>query len=115
MPLYQCQPPTGYADAAEAWTNAGALVNRMNFALALASGRLGRPGAGGLANPVTRPAEPVGRGRSTQPPAAADWIEAIETSLAGDISDATRATIAKAATVSDRVALALGSPEFQRQ
>ena len=40
MPLYQCQPPTGYKDTADAWVNTGALVNRMNFALALASGRL---------------------------------------------------------------------------
>ena len=40
MPLYQCQPPTGYRDVAEAWTNTGALVARMNFAVALASDRL---------------------------------------------------------------------------
>ena len=39
MPLYQCQPPTGYKDTADAWVNTGALVNRMNVALALASGR----------------------------------------------------------------------------
>ena len=38
MPLYQCQPPTGYRDSAEAWVNTGALVNRMNFALQLAKG-----------------------------------------------------------------------------
>jgi uncharacterized protein (DUF1800 family) len=36
MPLYLCQPPTGYGDTAEAWVNTGALVNRMNFALRLA-------------------------------------------------------------------------------
>jgi uncharacterized protein (DUF1800 family) len=36
MPLYMCQPPTGYADTADAWVNTGALVNRMNFALRLA-------------------------------------------------------------------------------
>jgi uncharacterized protein (DUF1800 family) len=36
MPLYQCQPPTGYKDTADAWVNTGALVGRMNFALMLA-------------------------------------------------------------------------------
>jgi uncharacterized protein (DUF1800 family) len=36
MPLYMCQPPTGYSDKADAWVNTGALVNRMNFALRLA-------------------------------------------------------------------------------
>ena len=40
MPLYQCQPPTGYKDTADAWVNTGALVNRMNFAVSLTSGQL---------------------------------------------------------------------------
>ncbi|HXD73291.1 MAG TPA: DUF1800 domain-containing protein [Vicinamibacterales bacterium] len=39
-PLYQCQPPTGYKDTADAWVNTGALVGRMNFGLALAGNRL---------------------------------------------------------------------------
>ena len=38
-PLYLCQPPTGYADTAEAWVNAGALLARVNFAVALTEGR----------------------------------------------------------------------------
>src|SRR5207245_2451331 len=38
--LYGAQPPTGYPDRAEAWVNAGALLARMNFALALTQGRL---------------------------------------------------------------------------
>ncbi len=37
MPLYQCQPPTGYKDTADAWVNTGALVDRMNFAVRLAN------------------------------------------------------------------------------
>ena len=44
MPLYMCQPPTGYKDTADAWVNTGALVNRMNFALALAE----RPACAGV-------------------------------------------------------------------
>ena len=36
MPLYQCQPPTGYKDTTDAWVNTGALVARMNVALQLA-------------------------------------------------------------------------------
>ena len=46
MPLYMCQPPTGYKDTADAWVNTGALVNRMNFALQLAGNKL-RAGADG--------------------------------------------------------------------
>src|SRR2546428_666449 len=40
MPLYMCQPPTGYKDTADAWVNTGALVNRMNFSLTLAGNKL---------------------------------------------------------------------------
>jgi uncharacterized protein (DUF1800 family) len=88
MPLYQCQPPTGYKDTADAWVNTGALVNRMNFGLALASGRL--PGI--TVRDDLRPDE-----------------------LLGTISDTTRATIARASTPPQAVALTLGSPEFQRR
>jgi hypothetical protein len=36
-PLFLCQPPTGYSDNAEAWVNSGALLNRLNFALAIST------------------------------------------------------------------------------
>jgi uncharacterized protein (DUF1800 family) len=39
-PLYGYQPPTGYPDTAEHWVNTGALLERMNFALALAANRI---------------------------------------------------------------------------
>jgi uncharacterized protein (DUF1800 family) len=91
MPLYQCQPPTGYKDTADAWTNAGALINRMNFALALASNRV--PGTSVASSADSRAAALPGV----------------------DFSEATRATIQKGATGSERMALALGSPEFQKR
>ncbi len=40
MPLYLCQPPTGYAETADAWVSSGSLVNRINFALELSTNRL---------------------------------------------------------------------------
>ena len=40
MPLYGCVPPTGYSWQSSNWVSTGALVDRMNFALALASNRL---------------------------------------------------------------------------
>ena len=40
MPLYLCQPPTGYDDTADAWISSGALVTRINFAVALTRGEL---------------------------------------------------------------------------
>jgi uncharacterized protein (DUF1800 family) len=106
QPLYQCQPPTGYKDTADAWTSAGALVNRMNFALSLASGRL------------PQPADPRGRshgGRDRSSAEVAAWADSVERALARDLSETTRATIAMAASAPERAALALGSPEFQRK
>ena len=88
MPLYMCQPPTGYADRAEAWVNTGALLNRMNFALQLVSGRM----------------------RAVQP-----GTGEVSAALAGDLSAATTATIAKATDPKQVAALTLGSPEFQRR
>jgi uncharacterized protein (DUF1800 family) len=80
-----CEPPTGYADDARAWVNTGALLNRMNFAVALTRG-------------VRTP--------------AADIVEHV---MAGDISESTRSTIARAAAPAQAVALVLGSPEFQKR
>jgi uncharacterized protein (DUF1800 family) len=39
-PLYMYQAPTGYPDTAEHWVNTGALLERLNFALALVSNRI---------------------------------------------------------------------------
>jgi uncharacterized protein (DUF1800 family) len=88
MPLYMCQPPTGYADRAEAWVNTGALLNRMNFALQLVGGKV--------------------RGVQPGTASAAD-------ALAHDVSAATASTIAKATDPQQVSALTLGSPEFQRR
>jgi uncharacterized protein (DUF1800 family) len=96
MPVYQCQPPTGYKDTADAWTNTGALVARMNFATTLSTNR-----QLGMA-----PAQLQSLGNR-------DAV--IATILHGDVAESTRATIAKASTVPQMVALTLGSPEFQRR
>jgi uncharacterized protein (DUF1800 family) len=96
MPLYFCQPPTGYKDTADAWVNAGALVNRMNLALALASNQV--------------PGISVDSRQST-----VDRHDVVTMILNGEASEATRETIAKATTWSQMVALTLGSPEFQRR
>jgi len=40
MPLYGAQPPTGYSMKADTWVSSSALLTRMNFALALAAGKV---------------------------------------------------------------------------
>jgi uncharacterized protein (DUF1800 family) len=100
MPPYQCQPPTGYADRADAWVNTGALLSRMNFAVALTDGRMR-----GLRAPTSLVDAPIESARDM----IADQV------LAGDISSSTRTTVDKASRPSQAVALLLGSPEFQRR
>ena len=97
MPLYLCQPPTGYEETAETWVSSGALVNRLNFALAVAGGQMR-----GVELGATR-----GRDQAQQ--------VVLAEALAGDVSTATRDTMARAGTAEQALALALGSPEFQRQ
>jgi uncharacterized protein (DUF1800 family) len=99
MPLYMCQPPTGYKDTADAWVNTGALVNRMNFALQLAGGAFQRGTAG--------------RAAASRQAVDADGI--IAATLNNDIAATTRETIAKASSPEQQLALTLGSPEFQRR
>jgi uncharacterized protein (DUF1800 family) len=99
MPLYMCQPPTGYGDTAEDWVNTGALLNRMNFAIALADGTM-RGIRVGLDGSSTRGAGPG---------------SVAESLLGGHVSEATAATLAKTKEPAKLIALALGSPEFQRR
>jgi len=97
MPLYMCQPPTGYADRADAWVNTGALLARMNFAVSLTSPR----------RPRGNPAIPA------DPALARDTLA--RDVLGGDLSPATQSTVAQAQQGPQAVALMLGSPEFQKR
>jgi len=103
-PLYGFQTPNGYSDAAESWVNTGALLERMNFGLALANNRI----------PGTR----VNLSKLSADQAKV-MDEYLKTLLAGEISASTRETLLKqldpADPVTKVVGLILGTPEFQRQ
>ena len=140
MPIFGAQPPTGYSMTADAWVNTGALLNRMNFAVQLLDGGRVQPAEqprrqGGPPPPnfnqqggFTRP---QGRGRAQQMVArgpiqvdiatiAPDTSDTsrdlvIKSLLGGQVSDATRQTLARAESSQQLIALALGSPEFQKR
>jgi uncharacterized protein (DUF1800 family) len=40
QPLYQCQPPTGYPDRGDFWMGDGAILERLNFAVALSANKI---------------------------------------------------------------------------
>jgi len=80
QPIFGRQTPDGWPDHGDAWMNTGAILNRINFGLALAAGRI--PGASMAAWPAT--AELRGTSRSQQ----ADGV--IKRILGGEASTETR-------------------------
>jgi uncharacterized protein (DUF1800 family) len=119
--LYTAQPPTGHPDRAEAWVNAGTLLARMYFALALTQRRV--PG-------VRLDWAPLAADDATPEATLERLLEAL---LHGDASPQTRAVLVaqlgnpeiRRQTPDDRgpantdveklAALVIGSPEFQRR
>jgi uncharacterized protein (DUF1800 family) len=121
-PLYQCQPPTGYSDKAETWVNTGALLNRLNFSLALSGNKMR-----GARSDV---ASLLGVDSSAGPKAGLD--RAVQVFLGGQAARATVETLEKQldnpqvlqAKLDDPhkqvdlgviAGLVLGAPEFQRR
>jgi uncharacterized protein (DUF1800 family) len=121
-PLYQCQPPTGYADKSDAWVNTGALLNRLNYSLALAGNKVrgSRSDVGSLLGP------------EADGDAKAALIRAVQVFLGGQTAATTVETLEKQldspqvlqAKLDDPVkrvdlgvvaGLVLGAPEFQRR
>jgi uncharacterized protein (DUF1800 family) len=111
QPLYLHAAPTGYPETQADWVNSGALLGRMNAAVALAAGRL--PGVSTNLDAVV----PLTADRSQLTDLVNDRL------LGGTMSPRTRAVILEQlADVTDpqqaralAVGLALGGPEFQRQ
>jgi uncharacterized protein (DUF1800 family) len=121
-PMYQCEPPTGYADTADVWVNAGALLNRLNFALTLATNHM--PGTSTDLEGL------FGQDAGTNAEVA--MSRALDDFLGGEVSEQTRTTLEKQladpqilqARLDDPVkhvnegliaGLVLGAPEFQRR
>jgi len=120
-PLYQCLPPTGYSDKASAWVSAGALLNRLNFALALAGNR--------VAGSQVQIAPLLGTEAEADPYQALE--RAVSVFLAGQVSTSTRSTLERQSADPQTVqiksggirqvnlgtitGLVLGAPEFQQR
>ena len=121
-PLYQCQAPTGYADKAEAWVNTGALLNRLNYSLALAGNKV-RGSRSDIASLLGVEASSDAKGALDR---------AVQVFLGGQTAPTTAETLEKQldnpqvvqAKLDDPVkhvdlgivaGLVLGAPEFQRR
>jgi uncharacterized protein (DUF1800 family) len=114
-PLFACTPPTGYKEVSKFWVSPGALIERLNFALALSQQEISdvrfNPQAllGGI--DLDKPDEVLN--------------QCVAVLLQNNITDSTRKVLEQIAlpkpgdgqTVnpSKLIALIIGSPEFQRK
>jgi uncharacterized protein (DUF1800 family) len=121
-PLYQCQPPTGYSDKAETWVNTGALLNRLNFSLALAGNKvrgsrsdvtalLGGDSGGDAKAALDRAVQVFLGGQ-----AAAGTVEILQTQLENpQVLQAKLDDPIRQVDLGVVTGLVLGAPEFQRR
>ncbi|HVH67150.1 MAG TPA: DUF1800 domain-containing protein [Gemmatimonadales bacterium] len=111
QPLFLHVAPDGYPEMEAAWVNSGALLDRMNAAMALAAGKV--PGVvvnlDSLVAPTPDPERLVAAvdGRILSGTMSANTRRVIERQVS-DIGDAAQARVLA-------VGLALGGPEFQKQ
>jgi uncharacterized protein (DUF1800 family) len=109
MPLYGCQTPDGYKNTEDAWLNPDAMTRRINFATALASGKL----------PITKnPDDDTGMATAKDQAAQATEMQPVDeqmllATLGTSISPKTQETINNN-PAKLRAAMVLGSPDFMR-
>jgi uncharacterized protein (DUF1800 family) len=113
QPLFAFSAPTGYSELSTRWVSPGALIDRLNFAVALTEQNV---------SDVHFDPEPMVKGVDIdQPRAVLDRLA--DVLLQGSMTEATRRTLSKALPqdaggtidVAKMTALLLGSPEFQRR
>ncbi len=111
MPLYSCNPPTGYSNRGADWLNASAQLYRMNFGLDL--------GAGAVAGATVDIPGLIrsGGGDPSNPSSAAEAINRVvfgRTLSAASLAAAGRVATSGSVTVAARVAgLLFAGPEMQ--
>ncbi|MFY9979737.1 MAG: DUF1800 domain-containing protein [Candidatus Sulfotelmatobacter sp.] len=118
MPLYGAQPPTGYSMEADAWVSSSALLNRMNFALALTGGRIRgvRLDASAL-EPNTQSSDPSAIVAMFEDKLVAGGVsrQTHDSIVAQTQATTTTTAITKTGNPGTIAGLLLGSPEFQRR
>jgi uncharacterized protein (DUF1800 family) len=93
-PLFLSQPPTGYPDVGSSWISSDMLLTRMNFATDLVANRVD--------------------GARVQTQAPGDLQAFVRLIAPDSLSPATRSALAESPG-SDKLALLLAAPEFQRR
>jgi len=114
-PLFACTPPTGYKEVSKFWVSPGALIERLNFAMALTQQE--------VSNVQFNPQALLAGIDLDNPQAVLNQCVAVL--LQNNITDSTRKVLeqtalpkpgdAQTVNPSKLIALMIGSPEFQRK
>jgi uncharacterized protein (DUF1800 family) len=124
QPIYGRQTPDGWPDVASEWMGAGAILNRINFGLAVGANRL--PGARATAFPGAEQLRTASReaqvdgvisvflGGRVSPETREILLTGRNPLQTGNATDGERA-IPPLQGLAQLVGLAIGSPEFQRR
>jgi uncharacterized protein (DUF1800 family) len=118
MPLYGAQPPTGYSMNAETWVSSSALLNRMNFAMALAADRLRgvKVDTAQLAGDSSSPFDPALALSTMEAKLLSDDVsKQTHDSIVAQVQGQSNGANPKPPDASMIAGLLLGSPEFQRR
>lgn len=128
QPLFGHQAPNGYPETGEAWMNTGAILNRINFGLLVAAGRI--PGVRLATWPRARELATLPReaqiegiihellGGSVSPDTRTvlrTGTNPLRQRLASDSLSANETAVEAPNGLAQLVGLALGAPEFQRR
>jgi len=114
-PLFACTPPTGYKEVSKFWVSPGALIERLNFALALTQQQV---------NDIKFNPQTILAGTDLDKPEAV-LNQCVAVLLQNNITASTRKVLeqtalpapgeSKTVNPSKLIALIIGSPEFQRK
>ena len=115
QPLFACTPPTGYKEVSGSWVNPGALIERLNFAMALTEQK--------IPDIHFSPQDVLGKVDLDDPKSVLD--QCVSSLMQGNVSNATKKVLTESGlpksggdqTVNPTklIALIIGSPEFQRK
>jgi len=114
-PLFACTPPTGYKENSRSWVSPGALIERLNFAMALTEQRV---------SDIRFSPQNILAGTDLDKPRSV-LDQTVAVLLQNNITDATQKVLVQTALPTEGesktvnpaklIALILGSPEFQRK
>jgi uncharacterized protein (DUF1800 family) len=114
-PLFACTPPTGYKEVSKFWVSPGALIERLNFAMALTQQQV---------NDIKFNPQTILAGIDVDKPEGV-LNQCVALLLQNNITDTTRKVLeqtalpkpdeSKTVNPAKLIALIIGSPEFQRK